>query len=82
MIIRPYCKTVIIVLLYYRTTHSFFPCKFYNVSPYFYMFYFVHYHICVRHVSINITYLLLTYKSDEYKDFGSPTKLGEQRAHV
>ena len=50
--------TILFVLLYYRTTHSFFPCKFYNVSPYFYMFYFVYYHICVCHVSINITYLL------------------------
>jgi len=51
--------TIVFVLLYYRTTHSFFPCKFYNVSPYFYMFYFVYYHICICHVSINITYLLI-----------------------
>jgi len=48
--------TIVFVLLCYHTTHSFFPCKFYNVSPYFYMFYFVYYHICVCHVSINITY--------------------------
>ena len=32
--------------------------SFYYVSPYFYMFYFMYYHICVCHVSRNITYLL------------------------
>jgi len=50
--------TIVFVLLYYHTTQSFFSCKFYYVSPYFYMFYSVYYHVCVCHVSINITYLL------------------------
>ena len=51
--------TIVFVLLYYRTTDSYFSCEFCYVSPHFYMFY-LYYHICVCHVSINITYLLIS----------------------
>jgi len=53
-IISILCNNSIIVLLFYRTTHSLWVCKFFLYFSYFYTYY----HICVCHVSITFFCLL------------------------